>query len=142
MCKSNRIALESVSDRHEAIALYLRTIDWALEENYPKLPTIREFFADCENEGVFVDRHFHGEILNALPVYVFHNCTGTIRTGLNTKEKVIPMLYFANGCDVSVWASDTLGLGTRVPLYVFGDNKVLPEQSDNIECKTYKFDTK
>lgn len=142
MCAENRDALESITSKGEAIGLYKKTIDWALEEGYPNLATLRRDFADCEAYGVFVGKHFTGEILYQHEVYVFHNCTGTIRTGLNIKRKIIPMLYFANGCNMDIKGIPGSATRPRVPLYVFGDNRVAGESSDDIECKVYYCDTK
>ena len=141
MCEENRDALDAVENKEDAINLYKRTIDWALEEGYPDLGTIRKYFSDCEKYGVFVDKVFHGETLVEHQVYVFHSCSGKIRTGLNLEKRIIPMMYFANGCDMDV-KGDGSGLAIRVPLYVFGPNRVGVEQSDDIQCLTYKFDAK
>ena len=142
MCAENRHALESIEDRSEAIELYKKTIDWALEEGYPTIETLRKDFADCEADGIFVDHVFHNEILNDHQVYVFHNCSGTIRTGLNVKRRIIPMLYFANGCNMDVREISDSAPKVRVPLYIFGNNRIGAGQSENIECVTYKFDVK
>lgn len=142
MCEENRTALGQVETKADAIALYIQTIDWALEEDYPGLNVIRRYFQDCEQYGIFVDKTFSGETLIDLPVYVFHNCKGSIRVGLNTSKRIIPMLYFANGCDMTITSSNTLGLRSRVPLYVFGDNTVIAESSEDIICRTYNFDVK
>lgn len=142
MCEENRTALESVGTKAEAIELYKKTIDWALEEGYPSLPVLREYFRDCEMYGVFIDKTFYGEILNAQQVYVFHNCKGHIRTGLNVEKQIVPMMYFANGCDMRISSSDSLGIATRVPLYVFGANRISAENSEDIVCKIYNFETK
>ena len=142
MCAENRHALERVNDKREAVELYKKTIDWALEEGYPTIETIRRDFNDCEVAGIFVDKVFHGELLDDQQVYVFHNCTGTIRVGLNIKKRIIPMLYFANGCDMDVRGVPGSAMQVRVPLYVFGQNRVGAEQSDDIICTTYRFDVK
>lgn len=142
MCRENRDALDSVTTKGEAIALYKKTIDWALEEGYPNFALIQREFSDCESDGIFVNKEFHGELLNAHQVYVFHNCTGTVRVGLNLKERIIPMLYFANGCDMDIKGVPGSASQIRVPLYVFGNNRVGGEQSEHIICKTYKFDVK
>lgn len=142
MCAENRDALEGVETKEQAIALYKKTIDWALEEGYPTLETLRRDFSDCEDYGIFIDRHFKGEVLNHHQVYVFHNCSGTIRTGLNLGKRIIPMLYFANGCDMNIKGVHNPVMQVRVPLYVFGDNRISAEQSEDILCKTYKFDVK
>ena len=100
MCEENRLALEAVSSKEEAVALYLKTIDWALEEGYPRLDTLREYFADCEPYGVYIDRHFNGTLFLDKKVYVFHHCSGKIRVGLNRSKSIIPMIYLANGCNL------------------------------------------
>lgn len=142
MCAENRHALENVETKAQAIILYKKTIDWALEENYPTIETIRKYFSDCESLGVFVDREFHGEVLDSKQVYVFHHCKGTIKTGLNVGSKLIPMLYFANDCDMRIESKCNTPITINVPLYVFGSNRISAEQSDDIECKIYKFETK
>jgi len=142
MCGENRTALEGVDTLNEAISLYKKTIDWALEEGYPNMGTLRRYFSHCDEFGVYIDKEFHGEVLTQQQVYVFHNCTGTIRTGLNVGKAIIPMLYFANGCDMNVRGIPGSNTQARVPLYVFGDNRVAGEQSDDIICKTYTYDVK
>lgn len=142
MCEENRRALESVEDKAGAISLYKKTIDWALEEGYPDLETLRRHFSDCELFGIYVDKEFHGEQLTGHQVYVFHNCSGTIRTGLNVEKRIIPMMYFANGCDMDVRGIKGSGRSVRVPLYVFGQNRIGAEQSEDIQCLTYKFDAR
>lgn len=142
MCAENRSALEVVDSMHEAIELYKKTIDWALEEGYPNMQTLRKYFSHCEDFGIYIDTEFHGEVLNQHQVYVFHNCSGTIRTGLNLGAKIIPMMYFANGCDMNVRGIPGSGTQARVPLYVFGYNHVAGETSDDIVCKIYSYDVK
>lgn len=142
MCSEYRDELGSIETKHDAIALYKRCIDWALEEGYPSIDTLRRDFKNCEVDGIFVDKVFHGEQLDDLQVYVFHNCTGTIRVGLNLKKKIIPMLYFANGCDMDIKGVPGSAMQVRVPLYVFGQNRVGAEQSDDIICQTYRLETK
>lgn len=142
MCAENRSALEAVDTKSDAVALYKKTIDWALEEGYPNLATLRRDFSDCESLGVFVDKHFSGEILTDHAVYVFHNCTGTIRTGINIKRRIIPMMYFANGCHMNVKGIPGSALQVRVPLYVFGENLVSGEKSDDVLCKIYSNEVK
>lgn len=142
MCRENRSALDSLETKEEAVSLYKKTIDWALEEGYPNFGTIQRDFSDCEDLGIFVNKEFHGELLNDQQVYVFHHCTGRIRTGLNTKEKIIPMLYFANGCDMTLASGGDQSSEVRVPLYVFGRNLIKLDASGNVVFKTYKFDAK
>ena len=142
MCSENRQSLENVDSIGDAITLYKKTIDWALEEGYPNIMTLRSFFSDCGDYGVYIDRDFHGELLNQHQVYVFHNCTGTVRTGLNIEKKIIPMMYFANGCDMNVRGIRGSNTQARVPLYVFGENRVAGEMSDDGQCKIYTYDAK
>lgn len=142
MCKENRDALGSVETKRDAVALYKKTIDWALEEGYPDINTLRREFSDCEGEGIFVDKDFHGDILTDHKVYVFHHCRGTIRVGLNAKKRIIPMLYFANECDMDIKGIPGSAMQVRVPLYIFGPNRIGAEQSEDLLCKTYKFDVK
>lgn len=141
MCQENRDALASIETIEDAVSLYKKTIDWALEEGYPNFMTLQKYFSNCENLGIFVGREFHGDILSDQQIYIFHNCTGTIRVGLNVEKRIIPMLYFANGCDMTVKPTPVNG-DVRVPLYVFGDNIVKAKESGGAVYKLYKFDTK
>ena len=140
MCRENRDALESLDTKEEAIALYKKTIDWALEKGYPRFSTIQRDFCDCERYGIFVNKVFHGELLDDQQVYVFHHCSGRVRTGLNVGKKIIPMMYFANGCDITISGAGPAGLAVRVPLYVFGQNSVFAQSSEDVVFTTYKFD--
>lgn len=142
MCRENRFALDSVETKEDAVSLYKKTIDWALEEGYPNFGTIQRDFSDCEDLGIFVNKDFHGELLNEHQVYVFHHCSGRIRTGLNTNERIIPMLYFANSCDMTLAPGGDQSSEVRVPLYVFGRNLIKLDASGNVVFKTYKFDAK
>lgn len=102
------------------IAYYLQNIDWCLERGFPDLQTLSTQFANIQDKGVYVNAKLEGEMLNDLQVYVFHNCKGHIRVGLNIEKAIIPMLYFANDCDVVVECGENI----KVPLYVFGNNTV------------------
>lgn len=139
MCGENRAALSEVKSKVEAVALYKKTVDWAIKEGYPDMETIRRYFSDADASGVFVDRHFDGEVLDDQQVYVFHNCTGTIRTGLNVDKAIIPMLHFANGCDMRVEScnADNMPCPVRVPLYIYGDSRVEAEESARLHCLKY-----
>lgn len=137
MCEENRRALEEVTSKADAISLYKRTIDWALEEGYPSVPVLRKFFGNCELFGIYIDRHFNGEILDDQQVYVFHHCTGTIRTGLNVAKGLIPMLYFDNGCDMKVECAHRYGTDVLVPLYLYRSCRVSGERSEDMRCVIY-----
>lgn len=120
MCTENMDALRACETKADAIALYKKTIDWALEKNYPTVNFIRNEFGDCENLGVYIDRTFNGELLNEHQCYVFHNCRGHITVDINIEKRIIPMLYFANGCNISVSCESQI----KVPLYIFGENNI------------------
>lgn len=119
----------------DALALYKRGIDWCLENNSPSVDLLRRYREDCAYNGIFIDRHFDSELLNDRPVYVFHNCTGTIRVGLNVKKRIIPMLYFANGCNITIEGHSPIQVS--VPLYVFGHNDINASDSDDITFKIF-----
>ena len=144
MCEDNRAYLSACETKEDAIRLYKQTIDWALEEEYPDLDFIRKEFTQQESQGFYVDKHFDGEVLNEQQVYVFHNCTGTIRVGLNLAKKIIPMCYFANNCDITILGieHEDCFAPDRVPLYIFGDNKINAENSSSIEVRIYRHKTK
>lgn len=141
MCEDKRHAIEQMRTTLDAVYLYLGSIDWVLGENYPTLEEIRKNFTakELENYGIYIDREFHGERLYGKQKYIFHNCRGTICTGLNTELKIIPFLYFANGCDMTVRSFQSSPLSpVKVFLYVYGDSKVQGESSQDMECTTYK----
>lgn len=143
MCNDNRAYLSACETKQDAIRLYKQTIDWALEEQYPDLDFLRKEFADQQSQGVFIDHNFNGEILNEQQVYVFHHCTGTIRVGLNLAKKIIPMCYFANECNMIVLGIDGERIfPDRVPLYIFGKNKINASNSDTMEVRIYQHSTK
>lgn len=144
MCEDYRHALDESDSKVSAIGLYKRMIDWALEEGYPSLEVLREHFSDYKTAGIYIDEHFDGEVLDAQQVYVFHHCTGTIRTGLNLDKMIIPMLYFANGCDMKIESSNEWAFSApvRVPLYLFGPNRVEAADTSKLKCVTYKHTVK
>lgn len=141
-----RKMLES-EDVDALINYYVGNPDWCMERNFPDLETLREYFADAGKKGVFVDKTFHGELLNDLQVYIFHNCKGTIKVNLNVEKAIIPMLYFANGCDMKVDFYQPASVSSvrrlppvKVPIYSFGKNDVTAVSDENVEFKVYKHD--
>lgn len=133
MCTENLEGLRTCETKADAVALYKKTIDWALEENYPPVNFIRNEFGDCEHLGIFVDKTFNGELLDEHQCYIFHNCRGRITVDINIEKKIIPMLYFANGCNLSVGrANSAHTLPIKVPLYIYGENQITAEDSDDI----------
>ena len=114
-------------DRNKLVDFYVQNPDWCLERDFPDIQTLSEKFSDCEDKGVFVGKTFHGELLNEHQAYIFHNCKGSIKVGLNIKKAIIPMLYLANGCRLRI-----VGVGQKVaprnrpivPVYSFGANDI------------------
>lgn len=131
MCTENIDALRVCETKADAVALYKKTIDWALEKNYPPVNFIRSEFGDCEDLGIFIDKTFYGEILNEHQCYVFHNCRGHVSVDINLEKKIIPMLYFANGCNISVSCASQI----KVPLYIFGENNIEADDTFRIYRK-------
>lgn len=133
MCTENIDALRACETKADAIALYKKTIDWALEKNYPPVNFIRNEFGDCEDLGIFVDKDFHGELLVEHQCYVFHNCRGHITVDINIEKRIIPMLYFANGCNLRITRAETLQSShIKVPLYIYGENTIIAKDTGNI----------
>ena len=144
MCAENRAYLNACEDKSDAIRLYKQTIDWALEEGYPDLDFLRKEFSNCQDEGIYIDHHFEGDILKEHQVYVFHHCTGHIRVGLNLAKKIIPMCYFANNCDMTILGIENEDdfIPDRVPLYIFGENNINAMNSNSIEVRIFHSNVK
>ena len=139
MCAENIDALKQCETKSDAIQLYKKTIDWALERNYPNLDILRLEFSDCQDEGLFIDHTFNGETLNEHQVYIFHKCKGTIKVGLNADKAIIPMLYFANGCEIKVEGTNAMRVRPDVvPCYVFGDNDIEAQNDINAIFRIYR----
>lgn len=139
MCAENIDALKDCGTKSEAIQLYKKTIDWALERNYPSLEVLRSEFNCFQDDGLYIDHTFNGETLNEHQVYVFHNCKGIIRVGLNSDKAIIPMLYFANGCEMTVEGINAMRIMPDVvPCYIFGDNHILAENDINAIFRIYR----
>ena len=138
MCRENFTALERLSDRRSAVALYKKTVDWALENGYPGLDVIREHFNDMEQDGIYVDRDFgYDNVVSQ--VSVFHNCSGSIRTGLNVKTMVIPMLYLANGSRLVIDGNGSTDWAVTVPVYVCDGCEAV--QGKGVRRRIYRINT-
>lgn len=137
MCTENIKALSQCSTKSEAIELYKRTIDWALEQNYPSLEDIRKYFPDCQSDGIYVDENLNITV-SKLQAYVFHNCRGTINVEMDYEGRVIPMLYFSNDCDVTVTCKQTNKYPIRVPIYVYGRNNIRKKDNNNASFVIYE----
>lgn len=140
ICTEGYNTMLNAANKNELISYYVENPDWCLERNFPTLAMLREHFPDVEDMGVFVDHTFHGELLNDLQTYIFHNCKGTIKVGLNVDKAIIPMLYLANGCRLRI-----IGTGdvvpkkqSEVPIYVFGQNDYSAKDNKFVEFTIYK----
>lgn len=140
MCSPNLDALRLCNSKTEAIRLYKQTIDWALERNYPTLDILRREFdnAEAREVGIYIDYTFNGELLDQHQVYIFHNCKGRILTALNYEAQIIPMYYFANGCDMTIDCDQLNVFPIRVPLYIFGENNIVAADIPNAKFKLYQ----
>jgi hypothetical protein len=131
MCKENFAALSACESKDEAVRLYIKTIDWALENNYPALRVLEAEFAEQEHNGIFVGKTFHGEEFSHLQTYVFHNCKGRINVAMDYENAIIPMFYFANGCDISITCEQDNIYPIKVPIYIFGDDNIVSAKNDD-----------
>lgn len=125
---------KTVSD---ALYLYKRGIDWCLERNSPSVELLRKYKDECEEQGIYVDKEFNGEILTSQEVYIFHNCKGTIFVDINLAKHHIPMLYFANSCEMEIKRADMQVLPINVPLYIFGSNDIIAKDTTGIKFWRY-----
>ena len=122
-------------DRDGLIGYYLECPDWCIERGFPSLRLLRREFSDIEDRGVFIGRTFNGEVFDKLQTYIFHNCKGIIRVAMDYGNAVIPMLYFANGCNIRVECEQKNDPAINVPLYIAEDCKVVGAKTDNCVFK-------
>lgn len=122
-------------DRDGLIGYYLECPDWCMERGFPSLELLRREFSDIKDKGVFIGRTFDGESFDKLQTYIFHDCKGTIRVAMDYDNAVIPMLYFANGCNIRVECVQKNDPAINVPLYIAEDCKVVGAKTDNCVFK-------
>lgn len=122
-------------DRDGLIRYYLVNPDWCIERGFPSLELLRREFSDIEDKGVFVGKTFDGEVFDKLQAYVFHDCKGTIKVAMDYDNAVIPMLYFANGCNIRVECGQKNDPAINVPLYIAEGCKVVDAKTDNCNFK-------
>lgn len=103
---------------------YIQNPDWSIERGFPSLDVLRSEFSDIEDKGVFIGKDFNGEVFDKLQVYIFHDCKGTIKVAMDYENATIPMLYFANGCDIRVECEQKNTPAIRVPLYIADECRV------------------
>lgn len=109
--------LMRVYDREELISYYIANPDWCMERDFPSLELLRREFSGIEDKGVYIGKTFNGETFDSLQAYIFHNCKGTIKVAMDYDNAVIPMLYFANGCDITVSCEQKNTPPVRIPIY-------------------------
>lgn len=146
--KSKGVCAEGLRRMSECVSLeglieyYLSNPDWCMERGFPSLAVLRESFSDICERGVYVGREFDGDVLNGCQVYVLHECSGTVRTGLNVESRVIPMFYVGNGCRIrleGMGGERESGAGRSVvPVYAFGDNVVSTVGDGSVEFRVYR----
>lgn len=120
-------------DTDGLIGYYLENPDWCIERGFPTIDILRREFSDIEDKGVFVGRTFDGGTFSRNQVYVFHDCKGHINVAMDYDNAVIPMLYFANGCAISVGCAQSNTSAIIVPLYISEDSAVTADDNEN--CK-------
>lgn len=122
-------------DREGLIDYYLAHLTWGMKRGFPSLELLHREFSDIEDKGVFVGKTFDGEVFDKLQTYIFHDCKGTIRVAMDYDNAVIPMLYFANGCNIRVGCEQENEPAIAVPLYIAEDCKVVGAKSENCVFK-------
>ena len=140
ICAEGHQTMLESADKDALVNYYVQNPDWCLERDFPTLQMLREHFADVGPKGVFVDQTFHGEVMNDLQAYIFHNCKGTIKVSLNVEKDCAPMIYLANGCRLSIAGTGKVvpRKATVIPVYVFGDNDYSARDNKYVEFKIYK----
>ena len=142
ICADGYKQMLSSTDARAMVHYYVQNPDWCLERDFPTLPMLREYFADESAKGVFVDHTFNGELLNDLQAYIFHNCKGTIKVGLNVDKAIIPMLYLANGCRLRIVGVGDIKpqISSEVPIYTFGKNDYSARDNKFVKFNIYNHD--
>lgn len=138
MCKPFRDSLVQCEDKASAVKLYHRNITWACENNYPPLDVIRGEFSSFRAMGLFVDCVFTGQLFKLQQSYALHHCKGLITVDIDFENANIPMLYVANDCDLIVErAKGEDELPIVVPIYIFGNSKVVAKDTDRVHFRIY-----
>lgn len=124
-------ALRLCKTKSDVIRLYKRSINWCVGAKFPSLEYLREYQADQEDEGLFIDKEFHGETLSTQQAYIFHNCKGVINVEMSydIERPNIPMLYFLDGCEMTITChQDNKGYPIEIPVNVAEGNKIHTEK--------------
>lgn len=140
ICAEGHKTLLECADKDALVDYYVQNPDWCLECDFPTLQMLRDHFSDAGKMGVYVDHTFHGEVLNNLQTYIFHNCKGTIKVGLNVEKQLTPMLYLANGCRLRIVGdgdTEFVKCRTQIPIYTFGKNDLSARDNKFVTFKVY-----
>lgn len=116
----------------ELVDYYIKNPDWCMERDFPGIRMLASTFSNCRDKGIFIKDTFFGETMDELQAYIFHNCKGEIETRLNVEKAIIPMFYFANGCDMHIHCGENI----KIPIYIFGHNHITT--SGNADFHIYK----
>lgn len=139
ICAEGLRRMTGTADTEALVGYYTENPDWCMERNFPSLGYLRAHFADIGDKGVFVDREFRGELLNDCQAYIFHHCRGTVKVGLNIDKRIIPMLYFANGCKMTVICEQRLPSAITVPIYETDGQGNRVESSSGESCRFVRY---
>lgn len=138
--RDNGICIDGYSDMRgfnldELVDYYIKHPDWCLERGFPSLDLLTAYFSEQQHKGIYIDCNFEDVSLKDHLVYIFHECSGSISTGLNLEKALIPMLYFANDCDMHIHCESPTPI--KIPLYIFGHNHITT--SGNAEFLIYRY---
>lgn len=123
-------------DRDGLVDYYIKHPDWCMEREFPGLKTLEDHFRDCQDKGIYIGKTFCGNVLNGLQSYMFHGCKGSVNTRLNIQDRIIPMFYFANGCEMLIHCDERI----KIPLYIFGHNRI--KTSGKASFRIHRFQLK
>lgn len=140
ICGVGEATLRRCRDKYDAVAFYKKHADWALERNFPDIDTLRREFRGFEPEGIFIDKQFRGESVSCYDMCVLHHCSGKITVDLNVDEAIIPMIYVANNCDITIERGNETDTDITVPVYTFGENILKCKNDEFTTFRVYNFE--
>ena len=140
ICKQGLSEMQA-DDLDALVDYYVRNPDWCMERNYPTLSFLRRMKAELgedflERHGVYIDREFTGQTMNS-QACIFHHCTGLVNVEMDYGNAVIPMLYFANRCEMEIECRQRNNPRIQVPAYIFGYNIVDFDNEAGAQFKIY-----
>lgn len=124
ICEIGVALVEKAKTDSDFIRYYKQQITGCLKAGFPDLRFMRKHRKMLSKNGIYVDAHFDCDVLRSMQTYVFYNCTGIIQVEMDTERCIIPNLYFAGGCDITVVCSQDNVMPISVSLSVFGEDKV------------------